>query len=241
MADSFSMMVSFPGDGEPISGYLAQPLIEGEYPGVIVIQEWAGLVDHIKEVAMRLARQGYVALAPDLFHGQVGRTLEQCMQLSGALDDRIAFRDLTAGFRYLQTLPMVDSQHIGCIGFCLGGRQSMLFAGRNQDLRAAVAFYGRIFNPAITDRSPVHPIDLAPQIRCPFLGIFGEADTSIPMEHVAKLREALEKNNKTFEMYTYPGAEHAFANETNAARHNPEATKDAWDKTLAFFRRYLEG
>ncbi len=240
MADSFSSTVEFPGNGQALSGFLSQPVEEGVYPGIIVIQEWSGLLDHIKEVCMRLARQGYVTLAPDLFHGRIGRSVEQNQQLSGGLDDGGALRDLDASLAYLQGLPMVTKDRIGSVGFCMGGRLSLLFTENNQALRAGAVFYGGVFNREITEAKPKHPFDLLANIRCPLLGIYGEADASIPMDHVAKLREALTAGNKVFEIYTYPGAQHAFGNDTHADRHDPQATQDAWEKTMKFFGKYLK-
>ncbi len=240
MADSFSSVVEFKKNGQTISGFLAQPVNEGVYPGIILIHEWAGLVDHVKEVCMRLARQGYAVLAPDLFHGHIGRSVEQNMQLSGSLDDAIALRDLDAGLNYLQGLPFVIKDRIGCIGFCMGGRLSLLFTEHNQALTAGVVFYGSIFNREVTENKPKHPYDLIANIRCPLLGIYGEADAGIPIDHVAKLREALTSQSKTFELYTYPGAQHAFQNDTNPEKYHPEAARDAWDKTLKFFKEYLK-
>lgn len=240
MADSFSSLVEFKSNGQTISGFLAQPVKEGVYPGIILGHEWAGLIDHPKEVCISLARQGYIVLAPDLFHGRIGRTVEQNMQLSGSLDDTIALMDLNAGLDYLRGLPSVRKDRIGCIGFCMGGRLSLLFTEHNQTLAAGVVFYGNIFNRAITEKTPKHPYDLIANIRCPLLGIFGEADTIIPLDHVAKLREALTSHRKTFELYTYPGAQHAFHNDTSPDRYHPEAARDAWDKTLGFFEKHLK-
>ena len=240
MADSFSSTVEFQGNGQALSGFLSQPVAEGVYPGIIVIQEWSGLMDHIKEVCMQLARQGYVTLAPDLFHGRIGRSVEQNQKLSEGLDDEGALRDLDASLAYLQGLPIVVKDRIGSVGFCMGGRLSLLFTENNQALSAGVVFYGGVFNREITEAKPKHPFDLLANIRCPLLGIYGEADESIPMDHVAKLREALTAGNKVFEIYTYPGAQHAFGNDTNTDRHDPQATKDAWEKTMKFFGKYLK-
>lgn len=240
MADSFSQMVKFRSGRGNIGGFLAQPIAPGVYPGVIVIQEWAGIVDHVKEVCMSLARQGYVALAPDLFHGTIGRSPEQNRGLSGNVDDAVAYRDLSGGIDYLRGQPFVRGERIGCIGFCMGGRQSLLLACQNKHLAAGVIYYGSIYTRELTAKQPKHPIDLVPSLACPLQGIFGEADAGIPMEHVGRLREALTRHGKTFEIHSYPGAQHAFANDTNPERYHPQATQDAWAQTLAFYQRYLK-
>ena len=240
MADSFSSMVEFQSGNETIKGFTSQPVKEGIYPGIILAHEYSGLLDHVKEVCMHLARQGYVVLAPDLFRGRVGHSPEESTQLSRSLDDTIALRDLNAGFDYLKRQPIVSKDRIGCMGFCMGGRQSLLFAGHNPALAAAVVFYGNIFNREITPKTPKHPYDLVANIRCPLLGIYGEADGSIPMEQVSKLRELLSSHKKVFELYTYPGAQHAFHNDTNPERYHPEASHDAWGKALKFLEKYLK-
>lgn len=241
MADSYSETVELKSGGEKVPGFLSQPIAPGVYPGVIVIQEWNGIADHIKEVCIRLARQGYVALAPDLYHGTIGRTPEQNRGLSQNLDDVVAYRDLSAGIDYLRGRPGVRGERIGCIGFCMGGRQSLLLACQNQNLAAGVVYYGSIYSREITAKQPKHPIDLVPGLACPLLGIFGEADAGIPMEHVGRLREALTRHKKTFEIHSYPGAQHAFANDTNPERYHPQATQDAWAQTLAFYQKHLKG
>lgn len=241
MADSRSLEVQLRSDGETVAGFLARPLAEGVYPGVVVIQEWWGLVDHIKEICMRLARQGYVALAPDLFHGQQAAAPDEAMRLSGSLTDAGAQRDLNAAIGYLKGQAFVNPAKIGAIGFCMGGRLCLLFTGQTRDLAASAVWYGNIFNRELNDRQPRHPFDGVPNIACPLIGVFGEADAAIPMDHVNQLREALQRNNKTFEIYSYPGAQHAFGNDTNPDRYAPEATQDGWAKTLAFYEKHLKG
>lgn len=240
MADSFSSMVEFKSGGQTISGFLAQPVQEGVHPGIVLVHEWAGLLDHPKEVCMRLARHGYVVLAPDLFHGKIGRTIEQNMQLSRNLEDPGALRDLAAGLNYLQGQPFVKKDRIGCIGFCMGGRLSLLFTEHSQALAAGVVFYGGVFNREINEKTPKHPYDLIGNIRCPILCIFGEADASIPMADVGRFSEALAQQKKTFELYTYPSAQHAFHNDTSSERYHAEAARDAWDKTIKFYEKYLK-
>ena len=227
MADSFSSMVEFKRNGQAISGFLAQPVNEGVYPGIILIHEWTGIVDHVKEVCMRLARQGYAVLAPGLFHGRIGRSVEQNMQLSESLDDAIALGDLGASLNYLQGLPFVIRDRIGCIGFCMGGRLAWRLLTMRQDLRAGVPFYGAA--PPSAD---------VPKIRAAVLAIYGELDERINAT-IPDLEKAVHGSGVHYEKVMYPGADHAFHNDTGV-NYQPEAARDAWTRTLAHFAQHLK-
>jgi len=195
---------------------------------VVVIQEWWGLVPHIKEVAERFAAAGYVALAPDLYHGQATSEPDEARKLAMALDIPRALDEIRAAARYLQGLTGVTGK-TGVIGWCMGGAVSWGIAANpgSVNIGATVVFYGR--PPAVEE---------AGRIRVPVLGIFGELDGGIPVEAVRTFDQALDAHQKTHEIYIYEGAEHAFFNNTRAAFH-PEAAQDAWEKTLAWFDRFL--
>lgn len=241
MADSYSTRVELQHDGTQLRGFVARPMAEGVYPALIVIQEWWGLVDHIKEVTMRFARQGYVAIAPDLFHGETAKAPDQAMRLSGGVTDAGAMKDLNAAMDHLRARSDVRSDRIGVIGYCFGGRLSLLMGCHNPNLAACCVYYGNPVNREINERQPAHPVDLVGNLPCPLLGIFGENDPSILLdEHVGRLREALRDAGKTFEIHTYPGAKHAFFNDTAEDRYHPEAARDAWTRTLAFFEASLK-
>jgi len=239
--DSVSKPIQIKVINSSIPGFLAQPNAEGVFPGMVVIQEWWGLADHIKEVCMRLARQGFVAVAPDLYHGKVGRTAEENMALRAQVSDKGVMEELDGSVTYLKEQAFVKKGRIGVIGFCFGGRYSLLFGCHSKELAATVVYYGPPINTQITEKTPLNPIDLIPNLASPLLGIFGEADASIPLGDVGKLREALQKAGKSFEIKTYPGAQHAFNNDTNAERHHPEASKGAWQRTIDFLNRHLKG
>jgi carboxymethylenebutenolidase len=224
--DTTYSIVEFPG-GNPqrnTMGFLARPEQSGRYPAVIVIHEIWGLVDHIRDVAKRLAREGYVALAVDLFDRKVISNIEEGRQLRQALTEQKIFGDLDGAFNYLKTLDYVRPDRIGSIGFCMGGGLSWQLACRNKELAAAVVFYGR--NPS--------PIDLVKDIRCPVLGNYAGADKGITEADIELLRQTLAKHGKGFDAKIYPGAPHAFFNDTRET-YRPEAAKDAWERTLRFF------
>jgi len=223
-------MVEFPG-GDAVrktAGFLARPKQPGEHPAVIVIHEIWGVVDHIKDVSTRFAREGYVALAVDLFGGKVLSKLEEGRKLREQLSEETIMEDLKGGFDYLQSLEYVYPKRVGSVGFCMGGGLSLLLACRNEALSAAVVFYGR--NPS--------PIDLVKNIRCPVLCNYAGADMAITEADISLLRQTLTKYGKTFDIKVYPGAPHAFFNDTREI-YRPEAAEDAWRRTLGFFNKYL--
>lgn len=226
-----SSMVEFPdiSAGKKAMGFLARPKEGGTYPAVIVIHEIWGLVDHIKDVAMRLAREGYVALAVDLFEGKTVSKLEEGRKFRERFTEDKIIGDLTRAFEYLGNLPYVNPKDIGSIGFCMGGGLSLLFACRNKGLAAAVVFYGR--NPS--------PIDQVKTIQCPVLGNYAGADMAITESDINLLKQTLTKYKKTFDIKTYPEAPHAFFNNTRES-YRPEAAKDAWRRTSQFFNKYLK-
>jgi carboxymethylenebutenolidase len=226
-----SNIVEFP-EKSPVKktgGFLARPKQDGTYPAVIVIHEIWGVVDHIKEVARRLAREGYVALAVDLFEGKTLSKLEEGRKFREQFSEEKILADLNRAFDYLRNLQYVNPKSIGSIGFCMGGGLSLLLACRNKQLAAAVVFYGR--NPS--------PIDQVKNIQCPILGNYAGADMAITESDINLLKQTLAKYKKTFDIKTYPGAPHAFFNDTRES-YRPEAAKDAWTRTLQFYNKYLK-
>jgi carboxymethylenebutenolidase len=230
--DIVSSMVEFPG-GNPSRktlGFLARPKQTGVYPSVIVIHEIWGLVDHIKDVASRLARENFVALAVDLFDGKIVLKIEEGRELRQNLTEQKILGNINGAFSYLKTLEYVNPKGIGSLGFCMGGGLSLLLACRNSELAAAVVFYGR--NPS--------PIDLVEKLQCPILGNYAGADRGITELDISLLKQALTKYGKEFDIKVYPGAPHAFFNDSRES-YRPEAAKDAWERTLRFLNTYLKG
>ena len=226
-----SLMVEFPekNAGKKTAGFLARPKEDGTYPAVIVIHEIWGVVDHIKEVAKRLAREGYVALAVDLFEGKTLSKLEEGRKFREQFSEEKILGDLNSAFDYLKNQQYVNPKSIGSIGFCMGGGLSLLFSCRNNQLAAAVVFYGR--NPS--------PIDQVKNIQCPILGNYAGADMAITESDINLLKQTLAKYGKSFDIKTYPEAPHAFFNDSRES-YRPEAAKDAWKRTLQFFDEYLK-
>jgi carboxymethylenebutenolidase len=225
-----SLMVEFQGGGgaKKTAGFLARPKNAGKHPAVIIIHEIWGVVDHIKDVSRKLANEGYVALAVDLF-GRSVSSLEEARKLREELSEDKIMGDLNGAFKYLQSLDYVQPKRIGSIGFCMGGGLSLLLACHNKELAAAVVFYGR--NPT--------PIDLVKNVQCPILGNYAGADMAIKEADISLLKETLTRYGKVFDIKVYPGAPHAFFNDTRES-YRPEAAKDAWKRTLDFYNKYLK-
>ena len=226
-----SSVVDFPGGNstKKTKGFLAKPKETVRYPGVIVIHEIWGLVDHIKDVTRRFAREGYTALAVDLFEEKIVSKLEEGRVLRDKFTEEKILDDLNGAFNYLKTLSYVNPNRIGSVGFCMGGGLSLLFACHNTELAAPVIFYGR--NPS--------PIELVKNLQCPILGNYAGADMAISESDINLLKQTLTKYGKKFDIKVYPGAPHAFFNDTNAS-YRPEAAKDAWKRTLDFFNKQLK-
>ncbi|HZQ35055.1 MAG TPA: dienelactone hydrolase family protein [Dehalococcoidia bacterium] len=220
--------VTFPSNGGQGMGYLARPDDGAAHPGVVVIQEWWGLEEHIKDVARRLAREGFVALAPDLYHGRVTGEPDEARKLAMGLDRDRAVKDLDGAVDFLCGMSQVAPKQVGMVGFCMGGGLTLLMACRNADLGAAAVFYGGNMG------SP----DLLRQLHCPLFGAFGERDEGIPLERVEALKEGLQQSGQPVEIRIYPGAPHAFFNDTRPS-YRPEAAQDAWQRTLALFHERL--
>ena len=222
-------MVQIPFDGGNTGGYVAKPK-QGSGPGVIVIQEWWGLVDHIKDVCDRFADEGFVALAPDLYHGKTAKSPDEAGKLMMAMRIDEAEKDLSAAGRYLLTLDSVSSKKVGVVGFCMGGALALYTATKNPQIGACVVFYG--------GHPKVKP-DL-PNLHAPVLGLYGEKDRSITPDSVRELERKVKALGKSIEVVIYPGAEHAFFNNTRPEVYNAEAAADAWRRTVEFLREHLQ-
>jgi carboxymethylenebutenolidase len=220
--------VSFKANGHTTEGYLAKPA-SGTGPGVVVLQEWWGLVPHIEDIANRFAAEGFFALAPDLYHGEKASGPDQAGKLMMALDIERAEKDLAGAIDYLKAQPGVSGSTVGTVGFCMGGALSLFAASKNPEVGACVVFYGGHPN--------VKP-DLA-ALKAPVLGFWARNDGFVTPAVVAELDRQLTALGKRHEFYTYSDADHAFFNDTRPEVHNPTAAKDAWRRTLEFFRREL--
>jgi carboxymethylenebutenolidase len=221
--------ISFKANGQTTPAYLATPSAPG--PGIVVIQEWWGLVPHIEHIADRFAKAGFVALAPDLYHGEKATSPDQAGKLMMALRIDEAARDLAGAIDHLSRQPGVSSKKVGTIGFCMGGALSLYAACRNAEVGACAVFYGGHPN--------VKP-DLE-ALQAPVLGIYGGRDSFVNPASVSDLDRRLTELGKRHEFHTYPAADHAFFNDTRPEVYDAAASADAWTKALAFFRRELQG
>ena len=201
-------------------------------PAVVMIHEWWGLNDNIKDMADELASEGYVVLAADLYNGEVATTPDKAMQLVGIVRENPeqAISNLQSAVQYLASLPNVNSSRIASLGWCFGGGQSLQLALNSEQnpLAATVIYYGNLVN----DTNELS------KINWPVLGIFGDQDQSIPVESVNAFEQALNETGITNEIYIYPGVGHAFAN-PSGDNYAPAETVDAWEKTLAFLKKYV--
>ena len=226
-----SEMVQFPGTAGNVNAYVSRPKDGKNLGTVIVIHENRGLVGHIKDVARRFAKEGFATIAVDLM-GRVGGSdqyngSDAATEAIKKVTAPMVVEDLTAALSYMKKQNYVNGK-VGVVGYCWGGGNSLNFATKCKDLSAAVVYYGR--NP--------DPLDSVANISCPVLGNYAEDDPNI-MPGVEPLKAALAKAGKSFDIKTYPGAKHAFNNNTNADRYNPEAARDAWARTASFFKKNL--
>jgi carboxymethylenebutenolidase len=226
------------------SGYLVYPTTttdnnimattgqqQQKLPAVVMIHEWWGLNDNIKDMANELASEGYVVLAADLFNGEVATETNRARELSSSVRDNPeqAITNLQSAVQYLASLPNVNSSRIASLGWCFGGGQSLQLALNSEQnpLAATVIYYGNLVN----DTNELS------KIKWPVLGIFGDQDQSIPVKSVNAFEQALNKTGVTNEIYIYPGVGHAFANPSD--NYAPKEAADAWKKTLAFLNKYV--
>lgn len=230
-----SRTVQYKGKAGNVSAYLSRPKAPGTYPALIVIHEWYGITDHIRDVTRRFAKEGYVALAPDYLsrHGGTmkvnpeGKGLKTIRKLAPNKD---VMEDTDAGFAYLRGLSQVRGNRLGVTGFCWGGEKTFAVTTKVRGLSAAVVYYGR---------SP-KPLDLVKNIEAPILAHYGGEDKRVN-KGIPDIVAAMKKHNKPFTYKIYPGAKHAFNNDTNPKRYHPEAAKEAWGRTLQFFKKHLKG
>jgi len=223
-------MVSYPSGTETVSGYLALPDSAGKHPALIVIHEWWGLNDWVKEQGQKFAGLGYVALAVDLYRGRSAADPGEAHELARGLPQDRAVRDLQAAFAYLASRPDVEASKIGDVGWCMGGGYSLLLAENEPKLAACVVNYGAM---------PTDPAVIA-RIQAPVLGNFGALDRGIKPEDVQAFEKAMQTAGKKIDAKIYDGAGHAFENPNNKDGYRPEAAADAWTRMVNFFAANLK-
>jgi carboxymethylenebutenolidase len=224
--------VQYPSGPLTVHAFVAAPQTKEKRPAIVVVQEWWGLTEHIKDIARRYATEGYVAIAPDLY-SRLGHALTtdpgEAGKLMNKLKQEDGLKDLNATVAYLKTAPGVDASRIGVTGFCMGGSYALMLPCVNQDIKAAVPFYGQVPNPD----TPLQ------QLACPILYFYGEDDGWIAKADVQRLAAALKKYHKAGEIKTYPGAPHAFFRDVDQTVYRPEAAKDAWVRATSFLKQHL--
>jgi carboxymethylenebutenolidase len=221
--------VEFPSNGHTCQGYLATPPDGGKGPAVVVIQEWWGLVEHIQNVVDRFAAEGFVAIAPDLYHGKTTKSPDDATKMLMELDAERAVREIAGAGAYALQQPECTSKKYGVIGFCMGGALAQYAATQDAEhVGAAVSFYGGFKNVAPAWEN----------LQAPILLIYGENDKGVPAAQGRALQAKLEKLGKNAELVVYPDADHAFFNDDRPP-YKPEAAADAWRRTLELFRRHL--
>ena len=225
-------MVEILSDRTTIQAFLAEPpAARGVAPAVLILHEWWGLNDHIKDIARRFAGAGYVGLAPDLYSRQghkVTRDPNEAAKLMDALSSQHVLRDLNAATTYLKQQSFVDPLKIGIVGFCMGGTLALTQATHNSDLKAAVVFYGK-----------VPPIETFDYLLCPVLYHYAEQDGWVTKQEVDRLRQGLAQFGKPGEVVSYPNCQHAFFNDTRLEVYQKDAAEQAWRRSLQFFATHL--
>ena len=224
--------------------YEVRPAGPGQFPVVLVIPEVFGMHEHIQDVTRRFAKAGFLGITfePYAREGGVLQLPDQAsvMKVANSVPDARVMSDLDAIEAYAKRHPSARADRIGVTGFCRGGMYTLLFAAHNQDMKAAVPWYGPIKPAKTPGIRTVGPLDVAARIKCPVLGLYGEADQGIPVADVKEMEAALKAAGTTAQFIEYPGAPHAF-NADYRPSYRPEAAKDAWARCLAWFTKYLKG
>lgn len=230
MANIKTSNVQFPAGTAQAAGFLAHPAGGGPFPGLLVIQEFWGLNDHIKDVTARFAAENFAALAPDMYDGKVTQDPAEARQWLRAMNQASALAKLAGAVETLKRNPLVAADRIGVIGFCMGGFLALNLACNHSGIRAAAAFYGRIPPDSALER-----------LTAPVLYVIGEQDHHLPAEDVARLEEFLSTSGKRGSVVRYPEADHAFFNDTRKEVYRAEDARDAWGKALEFLKKELNG
>lgn len=222
-----------------IPAYRAKPAQGGPFAIVLVVQEIFGVHEHIKDVCRRLAKAGYLAIAPEMYvrQGDVAglKSIDEIRVVVAKVPDAQVMSDLDAAVAFAAS-DGGDAERVGITGFCWGGRITWLYAAHNPKLKAGVAWYGRLVGDA-SDLTPKHPVDVAADLKAPVLGLYGGADQGIPLDTVEAMRAACAKAGKTCEIVVFDGAPHAFHADYRPS-YRAEPAKEGWSKLLAWFKQH---
>jgi carboxymethylenebutenolidase len=225
-----SEFIKYPGETGDVKAFLARPKAGNKFPAVLIIHENRGLQPHIQDVTRRMAKEGFLAMAPDALSplgGTPENDQDKAVSMIGQLDKEKTIKNFVAAVKYLKTQPNSTGK-VGCTGFCWGGGMTNQVAVNCPDLDAAVPYYG--MQPTA---------DQVPSIKAPIMAHYAGEDARIN-QGIPAFEEALKKNNKKYQIFMYEGAQHAFNNDSNPERYNEKAAKLAWSRTIAFFKEKLK-
>lgn len=216
--------VSFKANGDTADGYLAYPDDGGSYPAVVVIQEWWGVDDHIKDVTERFARLGFAAIAPDLYHGQVTSEPDEARKMAMEMEYDRAAKEIDGAATWLLSQSFSSGSSFGCVGYCMGGGLVLTTSIRNTNVGAAIVYYGGLPNPA----------ENLKDINATVLAFYGSGEG----ERANQLNDILTANNKDIELHIYEGAAHGFFNDSGNG-YSLTASYDSWPRAIQFFNNHL--
>ncbi len=232
--------VKIPVKGGTIPAYRAAPAKGTKFPIVLVIQEIFGVHEHIQDVTRRFAKLGYLAIAPELFvrQGDVAKlsTIDQIRAIVAKVPDSQVLSDLDATVNWAVNTAQGEANKLAVTGFCWGGRITWLYAAHNPQVKAGVAWYGRLVGDA-TALTPKHPVDLAAALTVPVLGLYGGKDSGIPLATVQQFRDRLKSSRSKSEIVVYPEAPHAFFADYRPSYREKEA-KDGWQRLQTWFKQH---
>ncbi len=224
-----SLHAFYKGKTGGVDGFLSRPVAPGRWPAIVIGHEWFGLVDWSREFNRILAAEGFAALTPDLYHGKIASDHETAARLKTGLDINKATQEMIDAVSYLKELPFV-SEKVGVMGFCMGGGLALLAACRSSAFDAAVLYHHSIYpDPREVEK-----------LNCPLQGHYGLADTVTPRSEVAGFENQLKQFKKSYEIYSYEGAGHGWLNPGSPHMYRPEAAKLSMQRTVEFFKKYLE-
>ena len=238
------MQIEFPNGDATIRAHLELVGTSDPAPAVILIPDVRGLYDHFIDVAKRFRDAGFTALALDPYSREGPPDLpdmDAVFRWQAVLPDARVIDDVRAAARYLAGRDDVDAARIGVTGFCMGGQYALMSACRVSELRAAVSWYGMLAYDRISETKPQSPLDAAPNLGCPYLGMFGAEDALISLDDVERLRGIFAGNELETEIHVYEGAGHAFFNDSRPDSFRADAAKDSWHRAIDFFSRHLGG
>jgi carboxymethylenebutenolidase len=232
--------VKIPTADVEIPAYRAMPAGAGPFPVILVVQEIFGVHEYIKDVCRRLAREGYMAIAPQMYARQGDvlalSNIDDIRKIVAKVPDAQVMSDLDAAVAFAKASGNANTDQLGITGFCWGGCVTWRYSAHNPNVKAGVAWYGRLVGEK-GDLTPKHPVDVAADLKAPILGLYGSEDQGIPVDTVEKMRAACSAASKTCEIVVYPGAPHAFHADYRPS-YRAEPAKDGWTRLLAWFKQH---